>query len=157
MGVNHGPITAGVIGARKPHYDIWGNTVNVASRMESTGRAGFIQVTEETTHILQHFGYIFEQRGLVSVKGKGQLMTYYLLGKSTTGVNYPSGLPPFENSVMEPLKEVDEEKEEEIHEGQVNLDMDETNETEGLLKKEDVQNGVIVNPTVPSEEQENLL
>ncbi|KAI5736814.1 hypothetical protein M8J76_007352 [Diaphorina citri] len=157
MGVNHGPITAGVIGARKPHYDIWGNTVNVASRMESTGRAGFIQVTEETTHILQHFGYIFEQRGLVSVKGKGQLMTYYLLGKSTTGANYPSGLPPFENSVMEPLKEVDEEKEEEIHEGQVNLDMDETNETEGLLKKEDVQNGVIVNPTVPSEEQENLL
>lgn len=45
MGVNHGPITAGVIGARKPHYDIWGNTVNVASRMESTGKAGCIQVT----------------------------------------------------------------------------------------------------------------
>lgn len=45
MGVNHGPITAGVIGARKPHYDIWGNTVNVASRMESTGKAGAIQVT----------------------------------------------------------------------------------------------------------------
>ncbi|XP_073941064.1 adenylate cyclase 3 [Choristoneura fumiferana] len=44
MGVNHGPITAGVIGARKPHYDIWGNTVNVASRMESTGKAGCIQV-----------------------------------------------------------------------------------------------------------------
>lgn len=40
MGINHGPITAGVIGARKPHYDIWGNTVNVASRMESTGKAG---------------------------------------------------------------------------------------------------------------------
>lgn len=44
LGVNHGPITAGVIGARKPHYDIWGNTVNVASRMESTGKAGCIQV-----------------------------------------------------------------------------------------------------------------
>jgi adenylate cyclase 3 len=44
MGINHGPITAGVIGARKPHYDIWGNTVNVASRMESTGKAGCIQV-----------------------------------------------------------------------------------------------------------------
>lgn len=43
-GINHGPITAGVIGARKPHYDIWGNTVNVASRMESTGKAGCIQV-----------------------------------------------------------------------------------------------------------------
>ncbi|XP_052747174.1 adenylate cyclase type 3 [Bicyclus anynana] len=81
MGVNHGPITAGVIGARKPHYDIWGNTVNVASRMESTGKAGCIQVTEETCQILQHFGYYFEQRGLVAVKGKGQLMTYYLQGK----------------------------------------------------------------------------
>uniref|UniRef100_A0A1A9ZVW3 adenylate cyclase n=1 Tax=Glossina pallidipes TaxID=7398 RepID=A0A1A9ZVW3_GLOPL len=82
MGVNHGPITAGVIGARKPHYDIWGNTVNVASRMESTGKAGCIQVTEETCNILQEFGYTFLQRGLVSVKGKGQLMTYYLQGKS---------------------------------------------------------------------------
>lgn len=78
MGINHGPITAGVIGARKPHYDIWGNTVNVASRMESTGKAGAIQVTQETCEILQRFGYTFEQRGLVAVKGKGQLMTYYL-------------------------------------------------------------------------------
>ncbi|XP_049865380.1 adenylate cyclase type 8 isoform X2 [Pectinophora gossypiella] len=84
MGVNHGPITAGVIGARKPHYDIWGNTVNVASRMESTGKAGCIQVTEETCEILQSFGYYFEQRGLVAVKGKGQLMTYYLQGKRDT-------------------------------------------------------------------------
>ncbi|KAF5300267.1 hypothetical protein FQA39_LY11124 [Lamprigera yunnana] len=82
LGINHGPITAGVIGARKPHYDIWGNTVNVASRMESTGKAGCIQVTEETCQILQNFGYQFEQRGLVAVKGKGQLMTYYLLGKT---------------------------------------------------------------------------
>ena len=79
MGINHGPITAGVIGARKPHYDIWGNTVNVASRMESTGKAGAIQVTQETCEILQTFGYAFEQRGLVAVKGKGQLMTYYLI------------------------------------------------------------------------------
>lgn len=49
--------------------------------MESTGKAGAIQVTEETCHILQMFGYTFEQRGLVAVKGKGQLMTYYLSGK----------------------------------------------------------------------------
>ena len=79
MGINHGPVTAGVIGARKPHYDIWGNTVNVASRMESTGRAGSIQVTKECCDILTNFGYQFEQRGLVHVKGKGQLMTYYLI------------------------------------------------------------------------------
>lgn len=55
--------------------------MNVASRMESTGKAGCIQVVEETAHILEEFGFIFEQRGLVSVKGKGQLMTYYLVGK----------------------------------------------------------------------------
>ncbi|XP_063358545.1 adenylate cyclase type 8 [Cydia amplana] len=97
LGVNHGPITAGVIGARKPHYDIWGNTVNVASRMESTGKAGCIQVTEETCHILETFGYYFEQRGLVAVKGKGQLMTYYLQGKrdasagQTDNTNRPHG------------------------------------------------------------------
>lgn len=58
------------------------NLVNVASRMESTGKAGNIQVTAETCQILQAFGYYFEQRGLVAVKGKGQLMTYYLQGKS---------------------------------------------------------------------------
>lgn len=50
--------------------------------MESTGKAGMIQVTAETCHILEAFGYFFEQRGLVAVKGKGQLMTYYLLGKN---------------------------------------------------------------------------
>lgn len=46
-GINHGPVVAGVIGARKPQYDIWGNTVNVASRMETTGELGKIQVTED--------------------------------------------------------------------------------------------------------------
>lgn len=51
--------------------------------MESTGKAGLIQVVEETAHILGEFGFIFEQRGLVSVKGKGRLMTYYLVGKKT--------------------------------------------------------------------------
>lgn len=81
MGINHGPITSGVIGARKPHFDIWGNTVNVASRMESTGKAGNIQVVKETADILETFGFALEQRGLVSVKGKGMLMTFYLLGK----------------------------------------------------------------------------
>ncbi|KAH8262644.1 hypothetical protein KR026_004940 [Drosophila bipectinata] len=95
MGINHGPITAGVIGARKPHYDIWGNTVNVASRMESTGKAGAIQVTEETCNILQEFGYTFQQRGLVAVKGKGQLMTYYLQGKSQSNAE-PAAPTPIE-------------------------------------------------------------
>ena len=52
-GLNKGPVLAGVIGARKPHYDIWGNAVNVASRMESTGVMGNIQVRRETTAGLQ--------------------------------------------------------------------------------------------------------
>lgn len=78
VGINHGPVIAGVIGARKPQYDIWGNTVNVASRMESTGELGKIQVTEETSAILQGLGYSCECRGLINVKGKGELRTYFV-------------------------------------------------------------------------------
>ncbi|KAJ8684229.1 hypothetical protein QAD02_020021 [Eretmocerus hayati] len=93
MGVNHGPITAGVIGARKPHYDIWGNTVNVASRMESTGKVGFLQVTDETRKILEPFGFEFEERGLVFVKGKGELLTHYLMKKDGVELKLDSDLP----------------------------------------------------------------
>ncbi|XP_054856634.1 adenylate cyclase type 7 isoform X2 [Eublepharis macularius] len=78
VGINHGPVIAGVIGARKPQYDIWGNTVNVASRMESTGELGKIQVTEETCKILESLGYACECRGLIKVKGKGELRTYFV-------------------------------------------------------------------------------
>ncbi|XP_063957016.1 adenylate cyclase type 3-like [Lytechinus pictus] len=87
IGINHGPILAGVIGATKPHYDIWGNTVNVASRMESTGQPGKIQVVESCMNILKRYGFKFEKRGLVKVKGKGELMTYYLTGKEETAKN----------------------------------------------------------------------
>ncbi|XP_063976256.1 adenylate cyclase type 3 [Diachasmimorpha longicaudata] len=93
MGINHGPVTAGVIGARKPHYDIWGNTVNVASRMESTGKVGHLQVTDETRKILEPFGYGFEQRGMVFVKGKGQLLTHYLITKNGAYLNLDSDIP----------------------------------------------------------------
>ncbi|XP_053981903.1 adenylate cyclase type 3 [Hylaeus volcanicus] len=93
MGINHGPVTAGVIGARKPHYDIWGNTVNVASRMESTGKVGCIQVTDETRRILEPFGFGFDKRGLVFVKGKGQLLTHYLVSKDGVSLNLDSDLP----------------------------------------------------------------
>uniref|UniRef100_A0A8C6XVP0 Adenylate cyclase type 7 n=1 Tax=Naja naja TaxID=35670 RepID=A0A8C6XVP0_NAJNA len=78
VGINHGPVVAGVIGARKPQYDIWGNTVNVASRMETTGELGRIQVTEETCKILESLGYACECRGLINVKGKGELITYFV-------------------------------------------------------------------------------
>ncbi|KAA0723428.1 Adenylate cyclase type 2 [Triplophysa tibetana] len=83
VGINHGPVIAGVIGARKPQYDIWGNTVNVASRMESTGEMGKIQVTEETSDVLQKLGYSCECRGLINVKGKGELKTFFVCTDSS--------------------------------------------------------------------------
>ncbi|KAK9396621.1 adenylate cyclase type 1-like [Crotalus adamanteus] len=70
VGINVGPVVAGVIGARRPQYDIWGNTVNVASRMDSTGVQGKIQVTEEVQRILKRCNYECVCRGKVSVKGK---------------------------------------------------------------------------------------
>ncbi|XP_010771650.1 adenylate cyclase type 1-like, partial [Notothenia coriiceps] len=80
VGINVGPVVAGVIGARRPQYDIWGNTVNVASRMDSTGVQGKIQVTEEVHRIITDH-YDFVCRGQVSVKGKGQMLTYFLEGR----------------------------------------------------------------------------
>uniref|UniRef100_A0A8U8B555 adenylate cyclase n=1 Tax=Geospiza parvula TaxID=87175 RepID=A0A8U8B555_GEOPR len=82
VGINVGPVVAGVIGARRPQYDIWGNTVNVASRMDSTGVQGKIQVTEEVHRILKRCSYEFVCRGKVSVKGKGEMLTYFLEGKA---------------------------------------------------------------------------
>ncbi|CAL8254765.1 unnamed protein product [Merluccius merluccius] len=81
VGINAGPVVAGVIGARRPQYDIWGNTVNVASRMDSTGVQGKIQVTEDVYRLITDY-YDFVCRGQVSVKGKGQMLTYFLEGRS---------------------------------------------------------------------------
>ncbi|XP_043523432.1 adenylate cyclase type 6 [Frieseomelitta varia] len=80
VGINIGPVVAGVIGARKPQYDIWGNAVNVASRMESTGVLDGIQVTEEVRDILAAKGYPLTCRGTIQVKGKGSMVTYFLDG-----------------------------------------------------------------------------
>ncbi|RLV84502.1 hypothetical protein DV515_00016162 [Chloebia gouldiae] len=77
-GLNMGPVVAGVIGARKPQYDIWGNTVNVSSRMDSTGVPDRIQVTTDLYQVLAAKGYVLECRGLVKVKGKGEMTTYFL-------------------------------------------------------------------------------
>ncbi|KYQ47186.1 Adenylate cyclase type 2, partial [Trachymyrmex zeteki] len=78
IGLNHGPVIAGVVGAQKPQYDIWGNTVNVASRMDSCGEMGKIQVTEDTAKILINAGYELVCRGPTYVKGKGTLTTYFV-------------------------------------------------------------------------------
>lgn len=68
-GIAHGPVVAGVIGATKPQYDIWGSTVNLASRMDSTGVRGRIQVPEATRRILAEWGFVLELRGEIFVKG----------------------------------------------------------------------------------------
>ena len=78
IGINTGPVVAGVIGIKKFIYDLWGDTVNVASRMESTGVPGSIQVTETTYEQLRD-KYRFQMRGFVEVKGKGKMKTYWLL------------------------------------------------------------------------------
>ncbi|XP_054637356.1 adenylate cyclase type 2 isoform X2 [Dunckerocampus dactyliophorus] len=93
VGINHGPVIAGVIGAQKPQYDIWGNTVNVASRMDSTGVLGKIQVTEETSRILLTLGYVCSCRGIINVKGKGELKTYFVHTEMTRSLSQGNMMP----------------------------------------------------------------
>jgi class 3 adenylate cyclase len=80
IGLNTGPVVAGVIGKKKFIYDVWGDTVNTASRMESHGGAGHIHVTEETRQRLAD-SYVFEARGEIDVKGKGPMRTHYLVAR----------------------------------------------------------------------------
>ncbi|XP_071231544.1 adenylate cyclase type 2-like isoform X1 [Salvelinus alpinus] len=93
VGINHGPVIAGVIGAQKPQYDIWGNSVNVASRMESTGVLGKIQVTEETSRILLTLGYMCSCRGIINVKGKGELKTFFVHTEMTRSLSQGTVMP----------------------------------------------------------------
>uniref|UniRef100_A0A8B9KEM1 adenylate cyclase n=2 Tax=Astyanax mexicanus TaxID=7994 RepID=A0A8B9KEM1_ASTMX len=100
IGLNMGGVLAGVIGARKPHYDIWGNTVNVASRMESTGVMGNIQVVEDCYKILREYGFRFVRRGPIFVKGKGELLTYFMKGKDSPPVtNGKTVIPTLPNQI----------------------------------------------------------
>ena len=80
IGISSGSVIAGVIGSNKFVYDIWGDTVNVASRMTSQGEPSKIQVSEPTYLILKD-RYMFAQRGEISIKGIGEMNTYWLLNK----------------------------------------------------------------------------
>ncbi|MGB3491620.1 MAG: adenylate/guanylate cyclase domain-containing protein [Elainellaceae cyanobacterium] len=79
IGISSGAIVAGVIGLKKFSYDLWGDVVNVASRMESHSKPGHIQVTETVYNHLKD-QYCFQRRGLLAVKGRGEMVTYFLTG-----------------------------------------------------------------------------
>jgi adenylate cyclase len=85
-GIHAGPVVAGVIGKRKFSYDLWGDTVNTAARMESHGMPGHIQVTAAVRDALEDT-YRFEERGRIEIKGKGMMTTYFLVGRRV-------GVPP---------------------------------------------------------------
>src|SRR5690606_5045740 len=81
LGINSGPMVAGVIGQTKFHYDVWGDTVNTASRMESHGEAGKVHITRSTYELLKdEFECVY--RGQIPVKGKGDMDTWYVVGRA---------------------------------------------------------------------------
>src|SRR5690606_11120110 len=82
IGINTGPAVAGVIGTKRFIYDIWGDSVNVASRMESHAEPGTIQVSHDTAERLKR-SFVLEKRGEIEVKGKGIMQTFFLLGRQT--------------------------------------------------------------------------
>jgi len=80
IGINTGPVVAGVIGRKKYSFDMWGDAVNIAGRMEFHGVPDRIQVSAATYQCLRD-SYLFEERGLLQIKGKGEMNTYFLIGK----------------------------------------------------------------------------
>jgi adenylate cyclase len=102
VGIDTGPVVAGVIGRSKFGYDLWGDTVNTASRMESHAPPGAIQVTERTYNRLAD-RYEFEKRGSVEIKGKGAMTTYLLLRPHAPPHKRGSQHPCYGDAARQPL------------------------------------------------------
>lgn len=81
IGIHSGPMVAGVIGTRKFIYDLWGDAVNTASRMESHGEEGTIQITRSTYELIKD-DFVCEPRGKVAVKGKGAMDVWHVMGRA---------------------------------------------------------------------------
>lgn len=102
IGIHTGPVVAGVIGANKFIYDLWGDTVNIASRMESHGIPSCIQVSEMTYQHLQH-QYRLEKRGAIPIKGKGEMITYLLLDRQGNRQALDARMPSLDEMPRERL------------------------------------------------------
>ena len=80
VGIHTGPVVAGIVGAKKFQYDIWGDTVNTASRIESNSQTGKVNISQSTYELLKHIdSFVFQSRGKIQVKGKGEMEMYFVL------------------------------------------------------------------------------
>ena len=89
IGIHAGPIVAGVVGTSKFAYDVWGDTVNTASRLETTSEPGRIHVAAELARRLESTGFVVERRGVIDLKGKGDVETYWLLDRRASAQGGP--------------------------------------------------------------------